>query len=175
MDYRLTILTSTGYVAVKNLKRQTVIHPADGIKEIQLPRSHKIALWSCSSAGDINAETGLVKLEGKLLRLYCSNNKLQELDIKSLRDLQELDCSNNCLTELDLSEISSYNPAGLPFLKTLNCSNNKLKSLRLGKNLKSLENLDCSKNQLPIIDLAGLVALQVLNAKCNHFGCETPS
>jgi hypothetical protein len=169
-DYHLAVQTSTGFLAIKNSASQTVVYPADGTTVIQVPRSRIIALWSCQSAGEIDAETGMVKPDGKILKLKCAGNQLRELSVETLCHLQELDCSNNLLTKLNLAETVGLNPVGLPHLKSVNCSNNKLQSLILGKTLTRLENLDCSKNQLPIIDLAGLVALQVLNARENQIG-----
>lgn len=53
--------------------------------------------------------------------LYCSNNRLDSLDIRFLNTLTNLDCSNNRLTSLNI---------GSNHLSRLNCSNNKLSSFQ---------------------------------------------
>jgi len=192
--YRLLVKSSTGFVAVKNNSNKVEIYPADGRGKIVIPVAERIVLWPCIQEGrthkDREPETvgEIVKLDcsnnnltaiggfelQSLKELNCSYNLLQNLMVfrpsgslwRGARDIEFLDCSHNMILNLDLSECSH--------LQRVDCSHNQLRSIRLGKNLKRLKSLDCSKNYLPLIDLAGLVALQSLNAIDNSIGPETP-
>lgn len=61
----------------------------------------------------------------KLKELECSNNKLPELDVSVLSDLEKLKCKWNAITSLDLSQTTK--------LVELDCSNNKLTSLDISR------------------------------------------
>ena len=49
----------------------------------------------------------------------------------------------------------------LPNLRVLRCSDNRLRELELGS--ATLQELDCSGNQLMVLDLRGCAALRVLD------------
>ncbi|MDR3261858.1 MAG: hypothetical protein LBT78_08495 [Tannerella sp.] len=74
-----------------------------------------------------------------LQTLYCYNNSLTALNVSGLTLLQELDCDNNSLTALDVS--------GLTALTDLYCDNNSLTALDVS-GLTALTNLYCENNRL---------------------------
>ena len=59
-----------------------------------------------------------VILKGKIIKLFCGNNQLTELNVQGLSALGWLYCGNNQLTTLNVQ--------GLTALRTLRCYNNKL-------------------------------------------------
>jgi len=86
---------------------------------------------------------------------YLNNNIIK----KERSEIKILNISNRKLEgELDLSDFVS--------LKELNCSDNKLTSLKISKCTK-LERLNCDNNQLTNLDLDGLVNLKMLSAVDN--------
>lgn len=182
--YRVAVKSSTGYVAVKNSDGKIKVFPANG-KSITIPSAKEIVMWPCDKTVGTSGEPESV---GEIQILDCANNQLRKLDVCGLqslqklncscnsleylwlfgpvnssydgpRNLQHLDCAHNLIRELDFSELQE--------ICTVNCSHNKIRSLRLGKKLKRLQSLNCSQNRLSLIELAGLVALQSLNAKGN--------
>ena len=80
----------------------------------------------------------------KLKELYCIENKLKELDVKSNTKLTNLECNKNKLKTLDLSKNTE--------LTYINCSENQLTALDLSKNT-NLKFFDCHDNQLTNLDL----------------------
>lgn len=97
----------------------------------------------------------------KLDYLYCSNNKLEQLDVKNSKWLRELDCSKNELTGLDVDVTHK------PNLIRVECQNNQLTSLILGEN-KGLEKLNCAHNQLTQLNLNNMISLKELNCSNNQ-------
>ena len=90
----------------------------------------------------------------ELLILDCSFNKLQELNINKLINLQKLYCYQNELQELNINNLIN--------LKYLDCSNNnKLKELNIN-NLINLQKLFCDNNQLEELNINNLINLQYL-------------
>ena len=91
----------------------------------------------------------------KVTRLNCGHNKLTELkSLDKLVNLKVLWCSNNKLTELDVSKLVN--------LKELYCYNNKLTKLDTS-NLVNLASLSCHSNKLTELDTSKLVNLKWLN------------
>jgi len=66
----------------------------------------------------LHAKGTLVILKGKIKELYCSSNKLTELNVQGLTVLQKLYCWGNQLTELNVQ--------GLTYLRWLACHGNRL-------------------------------------------------
>ena len=185
--YRCRVRTSTGYVAVMRDTKSIKIHPADGREDLIIPCSKQLILWPCNTTDRsdiVNSPTSV----GQIQMLDCSRNQLCELDVRSLPSLKQLNCSHNRLDRLWLLGPEGSGLAGpsdlevldcsrnllvnlylsdLPHLEKVNCSRNRLKSIRLGPKLSQLKKLDCSNNRLSLINLAGLVALQHLNATAN--------
>jgi Leucine-rich repeat (LRR) protein len=132
---------------------------------------------------DLTALIGLVCTNNQLTNLdvsgsvnlevlYCDDNQLTTLEVSHLNKLSTLVCSNNQLTALDVSNIndpmSNYtnpnaNITAPKGLKTLNCDNNQLTSLKLPDTLAFLH---CSNNQLTNLDMSDLPLLMELY--CNN-------
>lgn len=100
---------------------------------------------------DVSKNTALVSL-------YCSNNQLESLDLSNNTALEWLDCTNNQLTKLKLSTA----------LVDVSCSNNRLESLDDVSNCLSLQNLNCSGNQLTSLVVSNNTALTYLNCSGNQ-------
>ena len=92
-----------------------------------------------------------------LERLYCGNNKLEELDLSANLQLRELYCGSNNLESIDVSANSK--------LEALNCNRNQLSTLDVANN-PQLRNLSCSNNQLTELDLRN--NNQLSNVVCNN-------
>ena len=93
----------------------------------------------------------------ELKKLYCLENKLTELDVKSNTKLTYLECNKNQLTNLDLSKNTE--------LTYINCSKNQLTALDLSNNTK-LTYINCSENQLTTLNLGNNTNLITLY--CHH-------
>ena len=113
-----------------------------------------------------------------LSNVECYNNQITTLDISNNSGLTNLNCENNLINSLDLS-----NAPGLVYL---NCSDNELSSIIISNNLYisqfrcennnlstldlstvSVFDLDCSFNQLTLLDLSGCYNLFTLNCSNN--------
>ena len=80
-----------------------------------------------------------VILKGKITKLYCSTNRLTELNVQGLTALENLSCWDNQLTEL--------NAQGLTALQGLSCDGNQLTALNV-QGCTALRTLHCYNNQL---------------------------
>ena len=78
-----------------------------------------------------------------LITLKCNKNQLTQLDLSKNPDIDYLNCSENQLEQLDVSHLK---------LEYLYCSHNDLEQLDV-KNSKWLRELDCSKNELTVLDV----------------------
>ena len=124
--------------------------------------------------------------------LDCSNNLLKKLDLSSNTALNSLDCSNNALPFLDLNanvvleilycsnnqfvdannsdnnyvlnrlELSDVAP-----LMILDCSMNEIHSLDVKNYGSTLSTLNCSENQIKVLDLSLNTALTSLMVQDN--------
>lgn len=94
-----------------------------------------------------------------LKKLYCSQNKLQLLDLSKNTKLTHLSCFSNQLATMNISNCTE--------LEWLQCPSNKLTSLDVSKCTK-LNWLDCSGNQLYSLDLSKNAALETLDCDQNH-------
>ena len=121
------------------------------------------------------SELGISQLQGveiftALEGLYCSSNRLSELDVSRNTRLTDLDCSRNQLTGLDVSKNTE--------LDYLYCYQNKLTSLIPGS---SLYELYCGQNRLTHLDLSKCAALTRMDCTGNQIrlldvsSCETLS
>lgn len=81
--------------------------------------------------------------------LRCSNNRLRELDLSQCPKLEVLECQGNALMLLDLRTNAR--------LREVDCSGNGLGALVLpddaASGAPSLARLDCSRNQLMVLEL----------------------
>lgn len=103
----------------------------------------------------------LVNLEA----LYCENNasasgeRLAELDLSRFKDtLFELSCGNNAISDLDV--------AGFSELSVLKCPGNGIEALILD-GCTDLVEADCSNNEIAVLSLAGCSQLRNLNCSGN--------
>ena len=114
---------------------------------------------------EINIDSNAVRsMEGveyfpNLEHLYCSNNRLQSLDLSQNPELVSLSCAENSLTSLDLSQN--------PELVSLYCSNNSLTVLDLSQN-PALESLACRNNSLTSLDLSQNPRLDYISCSGNN-------
>ncbi|QGY46221.1 T9SS type A sorting domain-containing protein [Maribellus comscasis] len=77
--------------------------------------------------------------------LFCGDNQLSSLDVKSNLALERLICFNNQLTNIDISSNSN--------LSVISCSNNQISFLNLSLNPK-LTIVQCNSNQISSLDLS---------------------
>ena len=118
---------------------------------------HNVRVIDCRGKSITSLE-GITCFE-HLSNLSCSDNRISNLDINGLTELQFLQCDNNQLTRLDLS--------GLTNLQHLECGRNQLTDLNIS-GLTSLRYLHCSNNQLTKLDASGLTELQSLYCEMNQ-------
>lgn len=117
-----------------------------------------------------------------LEKLYCSQLKIETLDVSSLKKLKQLRCSDNRsltalnvsgLTNLETLECSStgltlLDVSGLENLQKLSCDqSNSLKTLKFGENDKLTE-LWCSECNLSSLDVSSFTALETLDCSYNQ-------
>ena len=94
----------------------------------------------------------------KLETLKCNENQLTQLDLSKNPDIDYLYCSENQLEQLDVSHLQ---------LKYLYCSHNDLEQLDV-KNSKWLRELDCSKNELTVLDVDVIHKPNLVRVECQN-------
>ena len=111
--------------------------------------------------------------------LNCGNNSIQKLDLRQNPKLETLKCNKNQLTQLELSKnpainylYCSENPleqldVSHLELEYLYCSNNDLEQLDV-KNSKWLRELDCSKNELTVLDVDVTHKPNLVRVECQN-------
>jgi hypothetical protein len=93
-----------------------------------------------------------------LKKLVISNNKLDSIPSKELRDLVDLEASNNMIEKLDLKDMVN--------LDTLDVENNLIVSItHIPKSLKSL---NINNNRLKELDLGGCESCVAVSTLDNH-------
>ena len=117
-----------------------------------------------------------------LEELYCSQLKIETLDVNSLKKLKQLRCSDNRsltalnvsgLTNLETLECSStgltlLDVSGLENLQKLSCDQSySLKTLKFGENDRLTE-LWCSGCNLSSLDVSSFTALETLDCSYNQ-------
>ena len=117
-----------------------------------------------------------------LEELYCSQLKIETLDVSSLKKLKQLRCSDNrSLTALNVSGLTnlealycdntgltSLDVSGLENLTQLWCSqSNSLETLKFGENDKLTELL-CFECNLSSLDVSSFTALETLDCSYNQ-------
>lgn len=131
--------------------------------------------------GILNAPSGILPpLPACLHELFCYGNRLTELDLTSVPNLQKLDCGNNRLIELNLTPVlglqvldCGYNPlteldlTPVPGLQVLWCGRNPLTELDLTP-VPGLQELYCWYNPLTELNLTPVPGLQVLSCCINE-------
>lgn len=93
-----------------------------------------------------------------LKRLVISNNKLDSIPSKELRDLVDLEASNNLIEKLDLKDMVN--------LDTLDLNNNLIVSI--AHIPKSLKSLNINNNRLKELDLGGCESCVAVSTLDNH-------
>lgn len=94
----------------------------------------------------------------KLKTLKCNKNQLTQLDLSKNPDIDYLNCSENQLEQLDVSHLK---------LEYLYCSHNDLEQLDV-KNSKWLRELDCSKNELTVLDVDVTHKPNLVRVECQN-------
>ena len=128
-----------------------------GQKDGKLSQAERDAVTTISITNQNCTDLTGIAYFANLKKLYCQNNRLNELDLKDNVYLKVLDCSYNNLTTLDVS----HNV----WLDTLECAGNGMKKLNLGGS--ELEGLFCSDNNLTELDVSKNKYLQRLNCTNN--------
>ena len=93
-----------------------------------------------------------------LITLKCNKNQLTQLDLSKNPDIDYLNCSENQLEQLDVSHLK---------LEYLYCSHNYLEQLDV-KNSKWLRELDCSKNELTVLDVDVTHKPNLVRVECQN-------
>lgn len=93
-----------------------------------------------------------------LITLKCNKNQLTQLDLSKNPDIDYLNCSENQLEQLDVSHLK---------LEYLYCSHNNLEQLDV-KNSKWLRELDCSKNELTVLDVDVIHKPNLVRVECQN-------
>ena len=124
-----------------------------GQKDGRLSQAERDAVTTISITNQNCTDLTGIAYFANLKKLYCQNNRLNELDLKDNVHLKVLDCSYNNLTTLDVS----HNV----WLDTLECANNGMEKLNLGNS--ELEGLFCPDNNLTELDVSKNKYLQRLN------------
>ena len=101
--------------------------------ELQAVKSMDVSKKDIQSLKGIEYFTALTTLK-------CYVNKLKELDVRALKNLETLECYDN-------SSMTSLNATGCTKLRTLKCNNCKLKTISLER-CPNLYTLQCYKNNL---------------------------
>ena len=94
----------------------------------------------------------------ELEKLICNTNQLTQLDLSKNPDIDYLNCSENQLEQLDVSHLK---------LEYLYCSHNDLEQLDV-KNSKWLRELDCSKNELTVLDVDVTHKPNLVRVECQN-------
>ena len=150
-----------------------------GLKSLNISQNQELEHLMCGSCAlttlDLSANPKLTHLDAfrnnmtslniskntKLKRLdIWDNQKLGNVSVSHLNELEYYNCANNGVTELDVT----HNPQ----LMKLNCSYNDLTTLDLSKNPR-LAYLDCADNQLSELDISNNTQLFYLQAFINKF------
>lgn len=124
---------------------------------------------ACKSMWGLDCSNGVLteliigdksEIENGQFSLYCSNNKLTELDLSGVPkdNLVEVQCGGNMLTDLDLEDCIN--------LGLLECQDNQLETL-IVRGCSNLSSFDCSNNELAELDLSGCVDMQILTCSDN--------
>ena len=164
-ENKVQTLTTNNTNTEENIEINEINFPDDTFRAFVTNLSldgNVLSLEERLSVDTINLqEANITSLKGieffpNLEDLYCSNNKLTQLDVSQNKKLKNLTCFSNQLKTLDVSQN--------PELVLFQCSYNQLTSLVL--NNPKLEELWCDDNQIKYLDLSNspkLASLQCSN------------
>lgn len=172
----------------------------DGIQLLNLDKAHNLEYLDCSYNYEQQKElsiflpenlqtfilirAGLEKLEitgGENLRqLDCSYNSLKQLNLRHLKNLQEITCLDNRLTELllydnireiycDWNKLEKMDTRTFKDLEVLSCNWNKIKEIDVTQNLK-LKEFDCCDNYIRKFDFSKNTELVFLSIGLDYRG-----
>lgn len=169
---RKLYLLSIILLATQGLLAQYIHIPDDNFRQalqddygIYANSSHEILLAEAQALNELILEdkgiSDLTGIEGfsNLKWLYCQENNLTSLDVRSLTQLEILNCYDNELRNLEVE--------GLENLWVLACNNNRLSKLDVGS-LTGLLVLICNNNDLRNLDVRGLENLFLLDCFENN-------
>jgi len=86
-----------------------------------------------------------------------------KLDLNDFTNLEKLDCSNNKLTELNVGKLNN--------LEEVCCNHNDLSDIYLGKGTKKIKRIECEDNQISSLNFLNSLdnkALECLNLNSNN-------
>ncbi|MCM1032115.1 MAG: hypothetical protein NC410_11815, partial [Oscillibacter sp.] len=154
----LIVVYSDGYI--------DTIGPKDSFSHrFRTMETHSAKIYGSDIAIEklyLNAQniTSLVINENKALKLlWCSDNRLETLDISQCPALEELECSRNHLTKVNLPSNSR--------LKVFLGINNQLASIDISEQ-KNLWYFACDSNFLTQLDVSQNKELSSLQFRCNQ-------
>lgn len=130
--------------------------------EISYYEAEQVKEISCSYK-DIQSLEG-IQYFSNITALYCSNNKLNTLDISKLYKLEYLSCGNN--SEGNHNQLTTLDVSRNIALKGLSCPGNKLTSLDVSNNV-ALTNLSCDINKITELNISNNIALTSLRCSFN--------
>ncbi len=139
-------------------------YPKDGVlSQVELD---EVLEMDCSGC-QIESLEGISNFS-LLKELDCSDNRLTELNLKGIFDIEILDCSNNELESLSWPCKLRENTSGFgnALIKSLDCSHNNLTSLSLDGS-SYLEQVDCSYNQITRIYSSRLYSVKTIDVSHN--------
>lgn len=184
--YRLSVLSTTQYVAIKGRLGRIEIFPDISINpdEIVIPPTREIKLWPCDPR-PIETGQGFPASKGEIQYLACSNSRLVHLSVMGGLSIHDINCSHNNIRRLSFPSdgqnsgafgivslncaenlLTSLDVSQLRKLRTLNCAHNRLSALVLGQ-MAELRHLDCAENSLKAIAVKKLRQLHYFNVTNN--------
>ncbi|NMC57569.1 MAG: hypothetical protein GYA50_10140 [Eubacteriaceae bacterium] len=122
------------------------------------PEMASLTIQGASNLEDVRCsggKIGTLNASGltKLVKLDCSDNEIETLDLTGDTALEELRCNNN--------KIGSLSVAGFSNLTILDCSYNNLTAID-GISDTAISELSCSSNEIEELDLSSMSDLYVL-------------
>ena len=158
-----------GYITSAELNSRTELHvDYENISDLTGVGYFSNLTWlSCS----YNNLTSLSTLPSTLKNLYCNDNQLTTIGIRSCwSTLQVLDCKRNNFSTLSFYDMPALRQLDFSYCSELTdvyCHNNpQLADLR-ADGCTTLNNLNCLKNDLSTLMVDGCTALETLNCAFN--------
>lgn len=131
--------------------------PKDGkLSLLEVRNANKITVTGLK----INSLVGIEYFTG-LKELFCANNNIPTINLNKNKSLLKLDCSYNPIDNIEIGELTE--------LTDFTIDHTKIKTMDVSKNVK-LERLYASNNQLTIIDVSNNIELEWLYLDVNLLG-----
>lgn len=138
------------------------------------PASGGLGLMECKIEDPDN-----VQISGDFVYFECTKQKIKEIDLTQMPQLEVLRAEENSLTAIDLSKstalhtlsvdrngIESVDLSGCPNIVVLNLADNRLKTIDVSQ-CKKMTNLLLMNNQFETVDVRGCDALEYLSLPKN--------